>query len=149
MGKNWVFFNYKNNLNIIYKWFPIYICKIDYNKNLLILIQVIHNLPPIFQKFRGSTNGIEYDNKFWFIVHTQDRLNDDVNYYHYFVIFDKNMKLLGYSNSFKFENYCVEFCIGMVIDYDNHFVITYSTLDSTTKIAIFSAEYINSLIHYI
>jgi hypothetical protein len=59
------------------------------------------------------------------------------------------MKILGYSNNFKFENALVEFCIGMEITYNNNFVITYSTLDSTSKLAVFTPEYINSLIQYI
>ena len=28
--KNWVFFNNNGDLNIIYKWKPLYICKINY-----------------------------------------------------------------------------------------------------------------------
>ena len=69
-------------------------------------------------------------------------------YTHSFVVFDKNMNLLGYSNPFNFENCMVEFCIGMEIS-NNNFIISYSTLDSTTKLAVFSPNYVNSLINYI
>jgi hypothetical protein len=148
--KNWVFFDNKGDINIIYKWNPIYICKIDYQKQQLNLIKTIENLPPIFNNFRGSTNGVKYDNKIWFIVHQQQNIVYDVKgYVHNFVVFDENMNLLGYSHSFNFENKVVEFCIGMEINIINKFVITYSTLDSSTKLAVFSPEYINSLINYI
>jgi len=146
--KNWVFFNNNGKLNIIYKWFPIYICEIDYDDKKLNLIKSINNLPYIFSNFRGSTNGIEYDNKIWFIVHQQSLIINDVKgYVHYFVVFDKKMNLLGYSNSFNFENKIVEFCIGMEITDKNNFIITYSTLDCTSKLIILSSIFVNSLIN--
>ena len=77
---------------IIYKWSPIFICKINYDKNELYLIREITNIPLIFNNFRGSTNGISYNNNIWFIVHQQLKLNNRNNYVHNFVVFDKNMK---------------------------------------------------------
>ena len=145
--KNWVFFNNKNNINIIYKWYPLYICNIDYLNNSLNLIKSIENLPDVFKNFRGSTNGIIYNEKIWFIVHEQNK--NIKSYLHCFVVFNKNMDLLGYSKEFNFENNLVEFCLGFELSYNNNFIITYSTLDSTTKLAIFLPEYINSLINYI
>ena len=148
--KNWVFFKNNDEMNIIYKWSPIYICKIDYPNKKLNLIKSIENLPDIFNKFRGSTNGVIYDNKIWFIVHQQQKIIYDIKgYLHNFVVFDKNMNLLGYSKSFNFENNIVEFCIGMEIGIRNNFVITYSTLDSSTKLVVFTPDYVNSLINYI
>ena len=148
--KNWVFFNNNNDINIIYKWYPIYICKIDYSNNSLNLIKSIENLPPIFNKFRGSTNGVLYDDKIWFIVHEQNKIIYEIkSYVNIFVVFNKNMDLLGYSKGFKFESKLIEFCLGFEVTYKNKFVITYSTLDSSTKLAVFSPEYINSLINYI
>ena len=94
-------------------------------------------------------DGIEYNDKIWFIVHQQNTvIYDTKNYLHNFVVFDKNMNLLGYSNAFNFENKLVEFCIGMIL-YNNNFIITYSTFDKTTKVVVFLPEYVNSLITYI
>ena len=50
--KNWVFFNNDKDLYIIYKWNPLFICKIDYDNNSLNLIKSIENLPDIFNNFR-------------------------------------------------------------------------------------------------
>jgi hypothetical protein len=148
--KNWVFFNNNEEINIIYKWSPIQICKIDYSNKKLKLTKTIDKLPSIFNEFRGSTNGVFYDNKFWFIVHQQNKIEPNMkSYVHNFVVFDKNMALLGYSNSFKFENKLVEFCIGMELTYENNFVITYSTLDCSSKLIVLSPVYINSLLNYI
>jgi hypothetical protein len=148
--KNWVFFDNNDDINVIYKWYPIYICKINYIDKKLNLIKSIENLPNIFEKFRGSTNGVIYNEQLWFIVHQQNNVSDDIkSYVHCFVVFDKNMNLLGYSNEFNFENKLIEYCLGMELTYNNNFAITYSTLDSKSKLVIFSPDYINSLINYI
>lgn len=148
--KNWVFFEKNEELYIIYKWYPIYICKIDYiNKNLN-LIKTNDNIPDIFKNFRGSTNGVYYNDKIWFLVHEQKNVINDIKCYtHNFVVFDMNMNLLGYSNTFNFENKIVEFCVGMELTYNNNFVITYSTLDCSSKLLVLSPDYVNSLIIYI
>jgi hypothetical protein len=152
--KNWVFFNNGGELNIIYQWFPVYICKIDYKTKQLHLLNKKSNVPSFFGKLRGSTNGVEYDNKIWFITHFQHLQNPmkktratKPQYLHCFVVFDKNMDVVGYSAPFNFENYLVEYCIGMTVNSDNNdFIISYSTLDCTTKVIKFSSEYVNGLI---
>lgn len=149
--KNWVFFNNGGELNLIYQWYPVYICKIDYKTKQLHLLNKKSNVPSFFGKLRGSTNGVEYDNKIWFITHFQHSEKKTratkPQYLHCFVVFDKNMDLVGYSAPFNFENYLVEYCIGMTVNSDNNdFIISYSTLDSTTKLIKFSSEYVNGLI---
>ena len=148
--KNWVFFNNNGDLNIIYKWKPLYICKINYDTKKLDLLNTNDNVPAFFNMFRGSTNGIDYDNKIWFIVHYSKKINDKNCYLHVFVVFDKQMNLLGYSNPFKFKNCIIEYCIGMTINKNtNNFIITYSLLDRTTNLIVLSHSFINSLIKYL
>ena len=143
--KNWVFFKNNNEMFVIYKWFPIYICKIDYDNNTLNLIKKI-DVPNEFHNFRGSTNGLLFDNKIWFIVHSQININNKKHYYHRFVVLNNDLTLYGYSKMFKFENYLVEFCIGLELSFRDNFIITYSTLDSTSKLIILSYDIIKSLI---
>ena len=143
--KNWVFFENNNEIFVIYKWSPIYICKIDYNNNALNLIKKI-DVPDEFSNFRGSTNGIYYNDKIWFIIHCQVNISNQKNYFHRFVVLNNDLTLYGYSKIFKFENYLIEFCIGLELSYRNNFIITYSTLDSTTKLIVISYDIIKSLI---
>jgi hypothetical protein len=148
--KNWVFFNNNGDLNIIYKWKPLYICKINYDTKKLDLLNTNDNVPAFFNMFRGSTNGIEYDNKIWFIVHYSKKINDKNCYLHAFVVFDKQMNLLGYSNPFKFKNCIIEYCIGMEMNKNtNNFIITYSLLDRRSNLIVLSHAFINSLIKYL
>jgi hypothetical protein len=148
--KNWVFFNNNGDLNIIYKWKPLYICKINYDTKKLDLLNINDKVPAFFNMFRGSTNGVDYDNKIWFIVHYSKKIKDKNYYLHVFIVFDKQMNLLGYSNPFKFKNCIIEYCIGMTINKKtNNFIITYSLLDRSTNLIVLSSSFINSLITYL
>ena len=143
--KNWVFFEDDNKeMLTIYKWYPIYICKINYNNKTLNLIKQIKS-PEYFKNFRGSTNGVEWENKIWFIVHTQNNFNNIKYYTHNFVILNNDLSIYGYTKQFNFQKYLVEFCIGITTR-NNNFIITYSTLDSSCKLCVLSCEYIKSIL---
>ena len=45
------------------------------------------------------------------------------------------MNLKKHSDFFKFENFRVEFCLGLIVK-ENKFIVTYSTNDNTSKIMI-------------
>jgi hypothetical protein len=126
--KNWCFFDNHSEIGIIYKWFPLTICNIT-DKVLNIISE--NKMPDIFKQVRGSTNGTLFNNEIWFITH----INENGDYIHLFVIFDLDMNLKRYSDFFKFEGKTVEFCLGLVIE-DKRVIISYSTMDSTSKIMI-------------
>ena len=142
--KNWAFFENNDEMLVIYKWYPIYVCKINYETKNLNLIRQI-NVSKVFKKFRGSTNGVLWDNKIWFIVHTQNNLNSIKYYTHNFVVLKRDFTVYGYTERFNFENYLVEFCVGMTTR-NNNFIVTYSTLDCSTKLCVLSCKFINSLL---
>jgi hypothetical protein len=137
--KNWVYFkNFNNELKIIYKWYPLQICDIK-NNNLILIRQV--NMSIDFLNVRGSSCGISFNNEIWFICH----INDDKNYFHLFVVFDIYMNLKKYSNKFKFQNYRIEFCLGLEI-IDNKLIICYSLNDSTSIIGLYNISQLDDLI---
>jgi len=146
--KNWCFFNNNGELNVIYNWFPLHICKINYETKKLDLIKT-KNMPEYFHSIRGSTPGLEYDDKIWFIVHYSEDFLCKKNYIHMFVVFNKDMDLIGHSRSFKFRNCIVEYCMGMILNNKNNFVITFSLLDKTTELFILSNSFVKSIIKYI
>jgi len=139
--KNWVYFiNNSNELNVIYKWYPLQICEIK-NNNLYLIKNVI--LPKYFIRARGSTCGIKHNDNNWFIVH----FNENGNYYHFFAVFDLNMNLIKYSEKFKFDNYKIEFCIGLEF-IDDNIIICYSTNDNKSIMAIYRPSRLNELIWF-
>jgi len=149
--KNWIFVNYKNELHIIYEWFPLTICKINYSthindqddNNYTIYSTEKKVLPNIFKNVRGSSNGFTWKNEIWFICHIVSYENPR-HYYHIICVFDKEMELLNYTYPFKFEGEPIEFCLSITIEKDK-IIIPYSTWDKTTKLGIYDRSLIENL----
>jgi hypothetical protein len=149
--KNWCFVNYKNELCIVYNWFPLQIGKIDYEKNEMDIVEIKYNIPDFFKEARGSTCGITNNNEIWFIIHKSQSIDHTYkkksttyyNYQHFFAVFDLEMNLIRYSELFKFEDAKVEFCTGMIIKNDE-LILSYSALDTKSIIATYDIEYINN-----
>ena len=142
--KNWVFVNYKKETCIIYSWFPLKICKIDYSKKVLNLLEEKSQMPEIFKLARGSTCGFEYNNEFWFVLHIVS-YEKPRHYYHIFAVFDQYMNLLRYSAPFKFEGEPIEYCVSVLVE-DDRVLLNYSTWDRSTKIAIYDKTYIDEMV---
>jgi hypothetical protein len=140
--KNWSFVTYKNELCVVYSWFPLQIGKIDYTTNQLKLIES-KKMPKYFESVRGSTAGYTKNDEIWFVVHKAYQKE----YLHFFVVFDLNMNVLRYSELFKFEKYKVEFCIGLIVQ-DNQLILSYSVMDSQSFIATYTMNYIKKLKWY-
>jgi len=140
--KNWSFVKYNNELCIIYSWFPLQIGKIDYTTNQLKLIET-KKMANFFKHTRGSTSGYIKNSEIWFVVHKAQ----NKNYLHFFVIFDLQMKLLRYSQSFKFKNSKVEFCLGLIVQ-DNQVILSYSIMDTQSFISVYPIKYLQDLKWY-
>jgi hypothetical protein len=159
--KNWVFVDYNNSTHIIYNWFPLHICKIDVENNLLLSCEK-KPMPLLFNNVRGSTSGYKYTKKInmnddnislnleeietWFVVHLVS-YEEPRHYYHLIVVFDHKMDILRYSAPFKFEGAPIEYCIGLIVE-DERVIMTYSTWDRTTRIGIYDKKYIDSIVKY-
>ena len=144
--KNWTYVKYKDETHMIYSWFPLKICKVNkITYNLELVEERI--MPSIFKNARGSSCGSTYKDKFgndevWFVVHLVS-YEKPRYYYHMLAVFDINMNLLRYSAPFKFEGDCIEYCIGLLVE-DERVIIPYSTMDRTSKVAVYSKKYIES-----
>ena len=141
--KNWVYVNVNNELCVVYNWFPLKLCKIDEALGKLNIVKTVE-MPPFFKHVRGSTNGFQYKNEIWFVGHIVS-YEQPRHYYHMFSVFDENMKLLRYSAPFKFDQHCIEYCLGLIVESDR-VICTYSTWDRTTDIAVYDKKYIDNLI---
>ena len=159
--KNWVFVDYKNSTHVVYKWFPLQICKLDQQtKNIEVIEQ--KTMPRIFSHIRGSSCGFKYvkqttnnsgsfaityeETEIWFVVHVVS-YESPRHYYHMIVVFDEDMKLLRYSAPFKFEGEPIEYCLSIVVE-DERVLINYSTWDRTTRIGFYDKKYIEQMLKY-
>jgi hypothetical protein len=82
----------------------------------------------------------------WFVVHLVS-YEAPRHYYHMLVVFDEQLTLKRYSAPFKFEEECIEYCLGLVVEADR-VIMTYSTWDRTSKIGVYDKKYIDSLLVY-
>ena len=144
--KNWVFVDYLNSTHIIYKWFPLQICKLDNVTNSISIVKTKQNMPRIFSHTRGSSCGFKYNNELWFMVHIVS-YEKPRHYYHLLAVFNENMDLMRYSAPFKFEGEPIEYSIGLVVE-DSRVLISYSVWDRTTKLAVYDKLYVDNLLKY-
>lgn len=151
--KNWVLFKDKSALKVIYNWYPLtigdYVTNSDVDiENTTTKFVTTHtiNTPYLFNKVRGSTNGVIIGDEIWFITHIVSD-EDRRYYYHLFVVLDKNTyELVKYSNMFSFEKNKIEYTLGFVyLENENVFLIGYSTNDCTTKYMAIDKKKIETL----
>lgn len=146
--KNWVFANIAGKNHVIYDWNPLQICKIDEENPTILKSVSVKNkteYPGFFHHIRGSTCGFNYRNQIWFVVHIVSH-EQPRHYYHMMLVFENNedMKLVKYTPVFKFDEHCIEYCIGLIVE-DSRIITTYSTWDRTTNIATYDKEYIEEM----
>lgn len=130
--KNWLFI--PNSMNMVYNWYPLLLGKIE-DDELVIYRET--EMPMIFKMARGSTNGIEYDGYYWFVVHYVHKNDGEKRfYYHSIVCFDKDMNLIKYTYPFKFSEVSIEYCLGLIIR-ENDYIMTHSKNDNCSIVSIF------------
>jgi tetratricopeptide (TPR) repeat protein len=160
--KNWVYVDYNNATHIIYKWYPLEICKLNDDRKRISMVEH-REMPRIFSHVRGSTCGFKYNKKIgvnnngnisidiyeseiWFVTHVVS-YEQPRHYYHVIAVFDEKLNLLRYSAPFKFSDTCIEYCLGIVVE-DERVMINYSTWDRTTRVGIYDKKYIDSIVKY-
>jgi len=111
-------------------------------------IQLIRNALPssLPSSYAAPTNGFNYKNEIWFVGHLVS-YEQPRHYYHIFMVFDENMKLLRYSAPFKFDEHCIEYCLGLIVE-DDRVICSYSTWDRTSIIALYDKKIIDDKISY-
>ena len=144
--KNWVFVDYLNSTHIIYKWFPLQICKLDNDTNSISVVETKQNMPRIFSHTRGSSCGFKYNNELWFVLHLVS-YEEPRHYYHLLAVFNENLDLMRYSAPFKFKGEPIEYSLGLIVE-DSRVLITYSVWDRTTKLAVYDKTYVENLLKY-
>ena len=136
------------------KWTnPTEIVKVDLDKNISKLIyknDLYYNLP---YDIRGGSPLIEWEeNSYICITHEVDfRLKNhnghkDADYYHRFIIFNKDYSIKYISDSFNFMTAKIEFCIGLA-QYKNDILITFGFQDNCSYIIKINKDRLSDLIY--
>ena len=158
--KNWVMFdNRKNELCMVYNWYPMIIGKIEgertrKNKNEIVEpeFKETHRIetPYLFKYVRGSTNGIVIRDEVWFLCHIVS-YEDRRYYYHILIAIDNiSMELKKYTKLFTFEKEKVEYSLGMTYnERTNEFLFGYSKMDRETHYMTVHKSYFDERIIYL
>jgi tetratricopeptide (TPR) repeat protein len=157
--KNWVLFkDGKNDMKMVYNWFPLKIGNISDDPNFKIEkknrrfsylnITNVVKTPPFFKYLRGSTNGINIGNEIWFICHIVSYERRRF-YYHVIVVLDNtNYKIKRFTKMFTFDREKIEYTLGFeYFSEKKEFLIGYSTMDSSTKYVLISEDTISELFY--
>jgi hypothetical protein len=144
--KNWVPIIKDGNECFIYTWSPFQIGKINHETNTLEIVESHNISSPDFNRIRGSTIFIDYDEKYKIgVVHFCEETCPR-QYYHLLVVLDKNtLRPISYSDPFCFQHYGVEFCIGFTMTDDNY-VFWVSKKDNDTVMV--SIDFSEITIHH-
>ena len=105
--KNWVTIDDK----FIYKWHPLQLGILKDNK--LEITNTI-NTPRFFEKYRGSTNGYNYKDNYWFVTHGIINCTPR-KYFHQVIVINKNYNIEKYTIPFYFSKFAIEYCLGFII----------------------------------
>jgi mannosyltransferase OCH1-like enzyme len=138
--KNWTPFPFYDTMGVVYQWKPLHICTIDYTTNTLNTLHMRYDVPAFFDHVRGGSPGVVYENEIWFVLHVSQKFHRS-NYQHFFAVFNRDMRLQRYSELFKFQNKCIEYCIGLVIE-PTRFLLSYSVLDKSSYVSAYDPAYL-------
>ena len=138
--KNWVFL--PCGTQMIYKWFPLQVGSLINNKLDYIKLFI---MPTIFKVVRGYTNGVLFNDEIWFIFHlVTSPPNQARIHYHMFVKFTKDLQQLKYSPPFKFTDYSIEYCCGLIVE-SERIIVSHSIWDRESYIKIYDRKEIEKL----
>lgn len=134
--KNWMPIVLNNKLVFIYSIDPIII--IDENAKILHCKK--------FNKFPHARGGAAtfYNDGILVICHEVD---DNCNYFHRLVYYDKNLEIKKATNLFYFFNIGIEFASGICISHDQKIIITSGINDSKPYIFEISPKYLETILY--
>jgi glycosyltransferase involved in cell wall biosynthesis len=132
--KNWVFL--PNQLSMVYQWYPLMFGPLVNGK---LELKEKRAMPKLFELARGSTNGVEYNDEWWFVVHYVYHHANELRFYlHSIVVFDKEMNLKRYTLPFKFTRpSSIEYCLGIVVEKER-ILLSHSIMDREAYVRAYS-----------
>jgi tetratricopeptide (TPR) repeat protein len=121
------------------KWTnPTEVVKVDPEKGTSETIHLVEQDIIFPRDIRGGSQVISYRGMYIALTHEVDlwyneQGRKDAHYYHRFIVWDKDWKIVHYSDEFKFMTGAIEFSCGLAFDGEN-FIIPFGFQDSTAYI---------------
>lgn len=135
------------------KWCnPTEVVKVDIHKGTseTIVLKEQEKLSDLKRDLRGGSQVISYKDYFIALTHevhlwNNEKGNKDGQYYHRFVVWDKEWNVVKCSEDFKFFGANIEFCCGMTIK-DEEFLMTFGFQDTTAFLLTAPCDFIEEFI---
>lgn len=142
--KNWVPINYNRCVHFLYSSDPLILLKPDFKTGECV---------PIFKtsrynlsSFRGSSQIINFEEGYLYIVHEVIHKDNRRYYYHRFVYMDNDLEIKKISEPFYFINKTIEYCSGLAkVGNELHITIGYE--DKRAYLIKIGADKVVSLIN--
>lgn len=143
LEKNWVAFQPSGEeaLRMVYGWHPLRVGTVQKSPaahTSHLRLDGEAPTPSSFQHIRGSSSGVFYKGKLWFLVHgTTWHKGPGPTYYHRMVVVNADtLSLDRYTHPFRLETakVPVEFSLGIAIDAHDRLSIAYSVFDGSAVV---------------
>ena len=121
------------------KWTsPTEIVKYDINTGVTTQVLLVEQNVSFKRDLRGGSQVVKYKDYYVALTHEVDLWNDeqgrkDAQYYHRFIVWDKDWKIVYNSDEFKFADARIEFSCGIHFE-RNELLITFGFQDTTAFI---------------
>ena len=135
------------------KWTnPTEVVKVNIEKGTSETIHLVEQDIKFPRDIRGGSQVIPYRNMYIALTHEVDLWKNeqgkkDAQYYHRFIVWDKNWKIVHYSNEFKFMTGAIEFSCGLAFD-GSDFIIPFGFQDSTAYVLKVPANVIEDMCNF-
>ncbi len=133
------------------KWTtPTEIVKYDNKKGVTKKVHLIKQDVSFKRDIRGGSQVVKYKDYYVALTHEVDLWNDeqgrkDAQYYHRFIVWDKDWKIVYNSDEFKFADARIEFSCGIHFE-KNELLITFGFQDTTAFILAMPVLYFEELV---
>ncbi len=134
------------------KWSnPTEVVKVNLDNLTSETVYLSENFTQVKRDIRGGSQVIRIGEYYVALTHEVNLWNTkhdkkDGRYYHRFVVWDKNFKIVKVSDEFNFMSAGVEFCCGMCI-YGNQILITFGYQDNASFLLKVNTDYIRKLLN--
>lgn len=113
-------------------------------------VKLVSQTVNVGRDIRGGSQVIPYKDYHVAITHEVDlwlgkMYQKDAQYYHRFIVWDKDWNIVRMSEDFKFTNARIEFSCGLA-HHENHFYATFGFQDSTSFIVKFTEDFFESFV---
>jgi hypothetical protein len=147
--KHWTWVTVGEEMMVVYGWRPLQLGKVDFVTSELAVVKIDYSTPVFFDDAVGESNSCNIGDEIWFVLSKTLRVGDKTNCVHFFAVFDAEMKLLRFSETFKLGPCRVECCRSLNFLPPNEIMLGYSLLENQSHLGIYDLDELNLTLRWV